>query len=547
MRFSMGFSALVAGALASTSPAAIPPRPKLVVAISIDQFSAELFGRYRSTYAQGLKRLSDGITFTGYQSHGGTETCPGHSTLLTGRHPSGTGIPANDWTERQNWSEVYCVTVPGADKDARGPQNLRASTFGEWLKQAEPGARVVSISGKDRAAIMMGGHKVDAVYWWQDGKGFTTSSYAGPATPEVTDPADRFNAGMMKDWSRHAPQLWPAGSPAVCQSLMKQETFGRITRSGRIPPDQASAAMRAPDYLSTTGFQDQLRASPMLDTLVLDFARRVARQRRLGKGPATDLLALSFSATDSIGHRYGNGGPEECAQVAALDRTLGALFAQLDGLHVPYVVVLSADHGGFDAAERAKARFPDAYRLDSGAFRKAMVPALSGTLGIADPVSASDIQQIYIKAAPGSADFTRTEQAAIAWLKTRPEVAAAYTRAEVAAAVPPKGKPVTDLTLLERFNESFVPDRSGDIFIAFKPHASFGIPATPTASVAGHGSPWDYDRQVPMLFWWRGVTPDQRSEPVETVDIAPTLAAITGVPVPQVDGKCLPQVAGECR
>ncbi|WP_420140294.1 alkaline phosphatase family protein [Sphingomonas sp.] len=548
MRSIMRGLAAAAAVLAGAGGVAAPPpaKPALVVAISVDQFSDELFRRYRPTFTQGLRRMADGIAFTGYQSHAGTETCPGHSTLLTGRHPSGTGIPANDWLDRTTWKEIYCVTVPGADKDARGPQNLRASTFGEWLKQAEPRARVVSISGKDRSAIMMGGHKVDAVYWWQDGKGFTTSSYAGPATRDVTVPAERFNAGIAKAWARTKPQLWPTDISAACRALQKDETFGRITRNGHVPPDIAVAAMAAPDYLGTSAFHDQVRGSPMLDRLTLDFAKQVITQRRLGRGRATDLLALSFSATDSIGHRFGNGGPEECVQMAALDKTLGELFAQLDALRGPYVVLLSADHGGFDAAERAKAQHADAYRLDSDAFRAEMKAALRARLGIADPIATDDLQQLYIKAAPGTPDFARIEQAAIAWLRQRPEVAAAHGRAEVAAAKPPRGKPVTELTLLERFNESYVPDRSGDIFVAYKPHVSFGIPGKPASSVAGHGTPWDYDRQVPILFWWRGVSSEERAEPAETIDIAPTLAAVTGVPAPEVDGTCLKQVARTC-
>jgi predicted AlkP superfamily pyrophosphatase or phosphodiesterase len=546
VRLAAGIAACTVSHIAA---AAAPQQPKLIVAISVDQFSAELFQRYRSNFTGGLKRLSDGVTFTGYQSHGATETCPGHSTLLTGKHPNGTGIAANDWLDRDaNWGEVYCVSVPGIPgDDARGPQNLRASTFGEWLKQAQPKARIFSISGKDRAAIMMAGHNPDAVYWWKDGTGFVTSSYAGPATRDVTQPAERFNARVLKGWGKKAPQLWPTDISATCAALQKQETFGRITRSGHVPPDTVAPALAAPNYPTTKAFQDQLRASPMLDTLVFDYASQVLKQRRLGKGPQTDLLALSFSATDSIGHRFGNGGPEECVQVATLDTTLGKLFAQLDALRVPYVVALSADHGGFDAAERAKATYPDAYRMDAAAFGKALVASLQGELRIADPVAAGDPQQIYIKAKAGTAEFGRIQRATVAWVKQRPEVAAVFTAQEIAAAVPPQGKSVSDLSLPERINESYVPDRSGDVFVVFKPHASFGIPTSPTSGVAGHGTPWDYDRQVPILFWWKGVTPDRRSEPAETVDIAPTLAAIAAVPTPAVDGKCLTSVAGSCR
>jgi predicted AlkP superfamily pyrophosphatase or phosphodiesterase len=540
----------VLGLLACHAAAAAPPpKPKLIVAISVDQLSAELFDRYRPTFTAGLKRMSDGVTFTGYQSHGATETCPGHSTLLTGMHPSRTGIVANDWVDRATWAEVYCVSVPGheADDDARGPQNLRASTLGEWMKAANPRSQVVSISGKDRAAIMMAGHQPDAVYWWKDGIGFVTSSFAGPANRAVTRPAERFDAKVAKRWSRQPPQLWPSEVSAACRGLERQETFGAITRSGRIPPDVATAALALPDYARKKAFHDQLRGSPLFDRLVLDFAEQTIKRRRLGKGRATDLLALSFSATDYIGHRFGNGGAESCVQMAALDATLGALFARLDRLRVPYVAVLSADHGAFDAAERAGRTVQDAYRLDSSAFRKALIAAVAAETGVADPLYAKELEAIYVKAAPDSAAFARIARAARSWLMRQPQVAQVVTGAEAAAAAPAPGKPVETLTIAERFHESYAADRSADLLVAFKPHASFGMPSAPASSVAGHGTPWDYDRRVPMLFWWKGAAPERRPEAVETVDIAPTLAAIAGVSAPVVDGKCLAAVAGACR
>src|SRR6187402_225599 len=211
-----------------TAEAAPPPQPKLVVAIAVDQFSADLFQRYHASFTGGLKRLADGIAFTGYQSHAATETCPGHSTILTGRHPAATGIVANTWFDAKSGSNVYCVAVRGtADPDARGPQNLRVSTFGDWLKQAQPQARVVSISGKDRAAIMLGGHKADAVYWWNDGVGFTTSSFAGPATPAVTAPAQAFDKALFARWKAGAPALWPTDVPSACQALQQPHMFGK--------------------------------------------------------------------------------------------------------------------------------------------------------------------------------------------------------------------------------------------------------------------------------------------------------------------------------
>jgi predicted AlkP superfamily pyrophosphatase or phosphodiesterase len=533
-------------ALAATQATAAPPRPKLIVAISVDQFSADLYQRYRAGFTGGMKRLSSGMVFTTYQSHAATETCPGHSTILTGHHPAATGIVANEWLDRKTWKPVYCVSVPGADPDARGPQNLRVDTLGDWLKKASPRSQVVSISGKDRAAIMLGGHHADAVYWWTEGRGFTTSSYAGPATAEVLAPADTFNQALFASWRAQPPQLWPASLPATCAGLVKTRTYGKLTMSGEVPPEQARGVENGADFLSRKDFQNQQRVSPSFDPMTIDFVRSIIDARRLGRGPATDLLAVSLSTTDYIGHRYGPGGAEMCVQMAALDRAVGALLAKLDSLHVRYVVALTADHGGSDAPERLLENGIAARRLDTKAFVASLNDHLETTLGLqADPIAYEDAQQLMIKIT----DEPRRSQvrdAALAWLKSRSEVAQVYTASQVAAAVPVKDEPVDQLTVLERFHESYDPVRSGDIQIAYVDHTTLYMPRKPTDNISGHGSPWDYDRRVPMLFWWRGVAPQSRAEAVETVDIAPTLARIGRIPAPPVDGRCLPQVAGRC-
>jgi len=528
--------------------AAPQPETKLVVVLAIDQFSAELFQHYRASFTGGLKRLSDGIIFTGYQSHAATETCPGHSTILTGRHPAATGIVANTWFDVKSGSNVYCVAVRGtADADARGPQNLRVSTFGDWLKRAQPQARVVSISGKDRAAIMLGGHKADAVYWSNDGVGFTTSSYAGPATPAVTAPAAAFNKALFARWKAAPPQLWPTQIPASCQALEQPHTFGKLALSGKVPPE-ASRQVENGDFLHRTDFQDQLRVSPIFDPLTIDFADEAVDRLRLGRGPATDLLAISLSSTDYVGHRYGNGGAEMCVQMAALDQAIGRFFAKFDSLNVPYVVVLTADHGGTDAAGRLSEHGVEAHRIDPAAFVKRLNDTLKAELGLNyEPIVGDDPQQLSINVGPDETLRARVRDATLAWLRQQPEVVAAYSSEQTAAAAPPPGKLADRLTVLERFHESYDKERSGDIQVQFSEYASIGMPRAPGDAVAGHGSPWDYDRRVPILFWWSGVTAEDRKEPVETVDIAPTLAVIAHVPTAEVDGKCLETVAGACR
>jgi len=541
----------VASTLAPVQVAAVPapPKPKLIVAISVDQFSSELYRHYLSRYTGGLKTLSAGIAFPiGYQSHAATETCPGHSTLLTGMHPEHTGIIANSWFDLKTGSPTYCVQAPGSsDINARGPQNMRVTTLGDWTKAAEPGARSFAVSGKDRAAITMGGKHADGVYWWFDGVGFTTSEFAGPATPAVVDPANAYNAALFADWQKTPPTIWPAPS-ADCAAMAKPVKFGQITLSGNVPPDLAAHVEDNSQFLMTTDFQDNLRASPLFDQVVEDFAEKLIAREHLGHGQATDVLAVSLSANDYIGHRYGNGGPEMCVQQAMLDATLGKFMTYLQQLDVPVMVVMTADHGATDAAEREHEHDPEASRLDTFAFGAKLNKAVEDQLRLTyEPIVADDPQQLYINVGNDAALKARVQDAAIAWLKQQPEVREVYTRAEVeAATVPPHTAP-DKLTIAQRFHESYDADRSADIAVAYAPRTSFGLPRGPGDTVAGHGSPWDHDRQVPILFWWPGVTGDTRDAPIETVDIAPTLAETAGVPTPEVDGQCVDLTPGMCR
>lgn len=549
MRFTMiaaGLAtALGVGTLQATPP---PAKPKLIVAISVDQFSSELYRHYLPSYTAGLKTLSGGVAFpVGYQSHAATETCPGHSTILTGMHPSHTGIVANNWFDAKTGSNIYCVQAPGSsDPNARGPQNMKVTALGDWVKAAEPGARVYAVSGKDRAAITMAGKHADGVYWWYDGIGFTTSSFAGPATAAVIGPADAFNKALFARWKASPPQLYPAAS-ATCQAMEKPVHFGKIDLSGHVPPDLAARAEQNPQFLMTTDFQDNLRASPLFDATVVDFAEKVIADHKLGHGPATDVLAVSLSANDYIGHRYGNGGPEMCVQQAALDATLGRLVSDLEALGVPVMVVLTADHGATDAAEREHEIDPKASRLDSYAFVAKLNKAVMAATGLSyEPVVGDDPQQLTINVGPDAALRAKVQDATVAWLKQQPEVKQVFTRAEVEAATVPPHTPPTELNFAQRFHESYDADRSGDIAVAYGERTSFGMPRGPGDVVAGHGSPWDHDRQVPILFWWPGADGQSRDTPIETVDIAPTLAALAGVKTPEVDGQCVDLGGGMC-
>ena len=537
---------LVAGLASAALPAgatAGPPSPRLVVVISVDQFSGNLFEQYRGRFTGGLKMLADrGVVFpNGYQSHAATETCPGHSTLLTGRHPSATGVIANSWHDRATAKDLYCVfdaahPVPGRGGEGRGPANLKVSTLGEWMKAANPASRVFGVSGKDRAAIMMTGHNPDGVFWWDDGNGFTTSVPAGTTEAARLAPVAAFNRALFSRWGKSPPR-WRLLDKR-CAALDGPHGYGAITIDHKVPPAAfaPSKAMRDDkDGLKA------LRASPEMDRITLDAAQLLIDRFRLGRGAAPDLLAISLSATDYIGHSYGNQGPEMCDQLAHLDQMLGAFLKRVEALKVPVLVVLTADHGGLDAPERVAERAIPAERVAGGDLVNALNTSLRARLGLAADPLGGEIDQLYLTPNAGdAAGQHRIIDAALAFLKARPEVAAAYTADEIAAAPPvPPGTPADELTLLQRLSESFDRARSGDIAVVLQPYTSAYAPRKPGSAIAGHGSPWNYDRRVPILFWWPGAAGFEQPLPVETVDIAPTLAALLGLRAPAVDGRCL--------
>lgn len=531
---------------AASVVAAPPPRPKLVVVIAVDQFAATLFNQYRAGLSGGLARMArEGVVFpSGYQSHAATETCPGHATILTGHHPATNGIIGNAWYDRETGMTLYCVTDPSGPVPGRalprGAAKLKVPTLGEWMKSADPRSRVFAIAGKDRAAIMLAGHNPDGVFWWDDDRGFSTYVPAGTTEAARLAPVAAFNAALFADWLSTPPQ-WQLRD-ARCSASGGTQSFGKLQWTSAAPPAGWTPPAKGTSFSADDDFKRWFRASPMLDVVTLDAATMLLDTRKLGRGPAPDLLAIALSATDYVGHRYGNGGAEMCDQLAHLDSKLGTFLGKLEKLGVPVVVVLTADHGAVDAAERAADRGAVAQRINGAAMMAEVNAEVRTKLGLDYAPLAGDGEQVYIVPfgeADEAAARAYIEIAAIAALKARPEVVAVYTQREALAATPPAGKPADELTVLERFALSTDAARSGDLLVALRPNASFGSPEKTGDTVAGHGSPWNYDRRVPILFWWPDAKGFEQPLPVATVDIAPTLAALLGISAPKVDGRCL--------
>ncbi|MDB5690924.1 MAG: alkaline phosphatase family protein, partial [Sphingomonas bacterium] len=474
------------------------------------------------------------------QSHAATETCPGHSTLLTGRHPSATGIIGNSWRDPVTGKDTYCLfdpasPVPGRPGQGRSPANLRVSTLGEWMRAANPASRTVAVSGKDRGAIAMAGHDPVGAFWWDYERGFTTYVPAGTQEAERLAPVRSINAAIDARW-RKAPPVWKVTDPA-CAVAAQTRRYGSLEVTHSVPPAGFTPRKRGSDFRSDATFNAWFRATPILDEIVIEAADSLIDTYRLGRGAAPDLLAVSLSATDYVGHRYGNGGPEMCDQMAHLDRLLGRFLDRIDRIGIPYVVVLSADHGSMDAAERVAEHGIPARRTNLGKIIDDVGGQVRAELGLGfAPLTGDDQVSIVGTADPQLRG--RIAASALAKLRARPEIAAAFPRDELLAVRIPKGKPADELTLQERFAESTDAERSGDIAIAVAPYTSGGTPKNYGDTISGHGTPWNYDRRVPILFWWKGASPFEQPIAIETVDIAPTLAGLLAIPTPEVDGVC---------
>lgn len=514
--------------------------PKLVVAISVDQFSADLFSEYRSSFTGGLDRLASGVVFpSGYQSHAATETCPGHSTIMTGVHSGRAGIIANNWIDlsiKRDDKTVYCAEDERIDGTSFGDitaatqgdyvasvWHLLVPTLGDRLKKVSPESRNIAVAGKDRAALMMGGHDADEIYWWK-GKGFSTLQ-GRKILPSVA----ALNAAIGEKIDKARPAY---ATPPQCVARSAKIMHGDDKSVG-------DYAFQRPD-----GAASIYRGSPDFDGSVIAAATLLLDDLKLGQREATDILSIGLSATDYIGHAFGTEGLEMCIQMSELDRSLGGFFDILDGEGIDYVVMLTADHGGLDLPERMSQQgVPTAQRIDPNLNAKTIGKAIAKELKIVGdkPVLYADgpFGDYYVSLDLSKKQRAQVKDSAMALIAAHAQVEAVLDHDDILAIEVPRGSP-EEWTLPQRARASFHPDRSGDFVVLLKKGIT-PIASTQRGYVATHGSPWDYDRRVPVLFWRAGIQNFEQPLSVMTVDIAPTLGALIGVdiPVAETDGQCL--------
>lgn len=520
--------------------------PSLVVVVSIDQLRADYLERFRPHFGpRGFRLLMEqGAYFADcHFRHSITMTGPGHAVMLTGVHADLHGIIANDWVDRGTFQAVSCVgdesvrpvglppsatpVLPGPDNPAlpRSPRNLLVTTVGDELKLARNGKpKVIGIAGKHRSAILMSGKMADAAYFMERGR-MITSTYYMEALPEWVrqwNAAGKADTYFGRTWDRLLPE-------AAYEIQGPDDAPGEDDKAaglGRTLPKKIAGRETAPGI----PFYNALQNTPFYNEVVADFAQAAIEHENLGGRPGiTDVLCLSFSANDHAGHLYGPDSHEVMDMTVRTDRVLEQLFGFLDrriGLQ-KCLIVLTADHGVAPMPERIHALGPQiaAGRIDGAkllATCEAAVVEKFGALADGGRWLLRDGPALLIlpaalaekKVAPP------TVQAVVREALLRIEyVQAAYTRDQL------ERGDVHDepgRMMLRSFNR----ERSGDVLYQTKPYYFS------RATGSTHGTPYNYDTHVPLLWYGAGVKPGFYNARVGVDDLAPTLARLLGLPAP---------------
>lgn len=514
-------------------------RPRLVVFLVVDGLPQRQITAYRDQLApDGFARFLDrGAWFTqAHYAHAFTVTAAGHATMLTGAYPDRTGIIGNEWRDPATGAPVYNTGDLSAKYighetkplDGTSPRNLKVETVGDVLRRIDPRSKVISVSGKDRGAILPAGHAGTAYMYMSSTGQFASSTYYMQEHPgwvnafNARKPADRY---FKTQWKPLLPEA------AYARSVPDdQPWFG--PQGGHLPMNMGGSADAAPD----AAFYGSLLRSPFADALALEFARAAVAGEGLGQDESPDILAVSLSGHDYVNHAYSAESRLSQDHVLQLDRLLQSFFHDLDATVGAgnYVAVLTADHGFMPAPEMAAAQGQPSGRLSSG-------PALAGVnAGLEKQfgpgkwllgMSAASLLLNKQLIAQKNLDLnTVAEEARKLWLAV-PGIGTAYTRSELLS-----GSRAGDL-YFDASRKSWHPDVAGEVQFTLKPNWMFT-----SSSITTHGSPHEYDTHVPLLFWGPGwVRPGRVDAAVEIVDIAPTLAKMLRVPAPAAsEGKPLP-------
>ena len=509
------FASLFATAAAAQRVAQSGNAPKLIVFIAVDQMRADYFERFLPQLTGGLGRLyRGGAVFTNaYQDHAITETAPGHSVMLSGRFPAHTGIVTNSLGVPDARAPLI-----GGGGDGASPFRFRGSVLIDWLRMNDPRSRALSVSRKDRGAILPIGRSHESAFWYATDGRFTTSTYYADTLPTWVQ---RFNARKIpqsyagKAWTLLLPESsYPEPDSVPFENYRRNFVFPHVFSAD---PAQVAA---------------NFAAYPMMDSLTAQMALEGVSATGIGRGPQTDLLSVSFSTTDAVGHAYGPDSRELHDQIVRLDRYMGAFIDSLYKLRDSSTIAfaLTADHGVQPNPDvRAMNEHVAAMRADVGAPIAAARAALRAAGATGDPLRYEE--GVVLLQRQSLAGTTLKADSVLNALAASLRKVSGVGRVDFVRDL--ARSDTTKDYVARRWLHMLPSDFASDLVISLAPYAYFTGDI-----VATHGTPNDLDAHVPEIFYGPWFITGKYTQRALVADIAPTLAAIAEVsPSEKLDGR----------
>jgi predicted AlkP superfamily pyrophosphatase or phosphodiesterase len=517
----------------ATSGTHADDRPRLVVVVSVDQLCHDYLVRFADNYsADGLfhRVFDSGAQYTQCRHRQAyTVTATGHSVQLTGAYPNASGMVGNEWFDRQTGKEQYCVADPEAQivgaVSGKGvsPRGLLVETVGDVIRTTDADAKVFGVGIKDRAAILMSGHKANAVFWLQDGQ-WVTSSYYRQDMPgylrvvNASQPVTRYQGRVWElqlpqnRYHNQAPDKNEWESPP---KGMTGEFPHRVAAAGSIPAEELA---------------NQVLDSPFGNEITLEAAREIVSHEKLGLDEHPDLLCINISSTDFVGHAYGPDSLEIEDMIYQTDRQLGEFARFLDqqvGTR-RWTMAVTADHGVAPIVEYAvRSRLP-AKREPLGSTKGVQVKLEQllceklhvgpSSTPLVQHVSEAEVYLNHDHPVLQGEKLAEAKRLVRDWLQEQPYVAVSATSDDL--------RSTGDSPLLAALHLQYHPQHSGDVLTVFAPYC---VPGTRGTT---HGSPWEYDTHVPLLLVGAGVKPGAYERPVSPACLASTVAELVHVPSP---------------
>jgi predicted AlkP superfamily pyrophosphatase or phosphodiesterase len=529
---------------AAKGPVKAAPGPKLVLLLVIDQMRAATLERQASWFVPGgfLRLKKQGAQLVGHYGQQNTYTGPGHALIATGAYGYQNGIVQNKWYNRRTGrseamihdatAKVFGGAKSGPDEES-SPRNLTTTTFGDELRFSNGGrSKVVAVAVKERGSVLTGG-RFGQAYWLNETTGlFTSSSYymqTLPAWVQAFNAKRPFDAWFGKKWERLLPPsayVWEDDAPGE----------GSPGGLGRTFPHPLTGKLKAPG----PAFYGAMAYTPMATDATFDLARAALDGEALGKRGVTDVLSISISTTDLVGHLYGDNSQEYQDLVYRLDRSLAAFLADVDKRFKAgeVVIVLTADHGAVPVPELVRRMGIEAGRIKKATIKKAIEQALGARFGEGKWVVALEDPSVYLNhklIAEKKLLAAEVERVAGEALLAIPGIVTYYTRTQILNGwLPP--------TMVSKaVARSYHPQRCGDVIVLTQPFFYWGKYGEKDEG-STHGTPYRYDTDVPVFFVGAPFKPGRHGE-IEMVDLAATIAYVLGVTPPAAcEGRAIQRI-----